>query len=69
MLNKILSWGDNDKMDIKQLSWKLVMLLALASAGRASELGMLNCSHMRKQRSIFNFDLPKLNKTCKQGSS
>lgn len=68
VLSKILSWGDNDKMNIKQLSWKLVMLLALASAGRASELGMLNCSHMRKQGSIINFDLPKLTKTCKQGS-
>ena len=67
-LNKMLSWGDNDKMDIKQLSWKLVMLLALASAGRASELGMLNCSYMRKQESIINCDLPKLTKTCKQGS-
>ena len=68
VLNKILSWDDNEKMGVKKLSWKLVMLLALASAGRASELCMLNCSHMRKQGSVINFDLPKLTKTCKQGS-
>ncbi|CAC5393416.1 unnamed protein product [Mytilus coruscus] len=37
VLNEILSWGTNQALDIKHLSWKLVMLLALSSAGRASE--------------------------------
>jgi hypothetical protein len=38
VLSEISSWGTNDDLDIKSLSWKLTMLLALASAGRSSEL-------------------------------
>ena len=64
VLNEIISWGTNESMAIKLLSWKLVMLLALSSAGRASELGMLNCKYLRQQGSIMTFELPKLTKTC-----
>ncbi|CAC5406722.1 unnamed protein product [Mytilus coruscus] len=67
-LNEILSWGTNQALDIKHLSWKLVMLLALSSAGRASEIGMLNCKYMKQQGSQILFELPKLTKTCRPGS-
>ena len=68
VLNEILSWGKNKEMDIKLLSWKLVMLLALTSAGRSSELGMLNCNYMKQQGSKIFFDLTKHTKTCRPGS-
>ncbi|CAC5404629.1 unnamed protein product [Mytilus coruscus] len=68
VLNEILSWGSNQASDIKHLSWKLVMLLALSSAGIASEIGMLNCKYMKQQGSQILFDLPKLTKTCRPGS-
>ncbi|CAG2255355.1 unnamed protein product [Mytilus edulis] len=62
------SAGPNEALDIKHLSWKLVMLLALYSAGRASEIGMLNCKYMKQQGSQVLFELPKLTKTCRPGS-
>lgn len=68
VLNEIVSWGPNEALDIKHLSWKLVMLLALSSAGRASEIGMLNCKYMKQQGSQVLFELPKLTKTCRPGS-
>jgi len=67
VLNEILSWGDNDVLTIKLLTWKLVMLLALASAGRSSELSLLNCNCMKQQGSFIYFELPKHTKTCRPG--
>ena len=68
VLPEISSWGTNDDLDIKFLSWKLTMLLALASAGRASELNSLNCKFMKQQGSFIHFELPIHTKTCRPGS-
>ena len=67
VLNEILSWGDNDVLTIKLLTWKLVMLLALASEGGSSELSLLNCNCMQQQCSFIYFELPKHTKTCRPG--
>ena len=68
VLPEISSWGTNDDLDIKFLSWKLTMLLALASAGRASELNSLNCKFMKQQGSFIHFELPIHTKPCRPGS-
>jgi hypothetical protein len=44
------------------------MLLALASAGRSSELNSLNCKYMKLQDSFIHFELPIHTKTCRSGS-
>lgn len=53
VLDEILSWGSNSQLDIKFLSWKLVMLVALASAGISSEISYLNCKYMKQQGRIY----------------
>jgi hypothetical protein len=47
---------------------KLTMLLALASAGRSSELNSLNCKYMKLQDSFIHFELTIHTKTCRSGS-
>ena len=40
----ISSWGNNDSLSLKQLSWKTAMLLALTRPSRSADL-----SHLMKQ--------------------
>ena len=68
VLKEISSWGKNEVLHIKLLSYKLTMLLALSSAGRASELCMLNLKYKKHQGSSISFELRKRTKTCRPGS-
>ena len=53
----------------KMLSLKLVMLLALAAASRASEICHLDIRYLNKHDSGYTFTLTKLTKTRKPGSN
>ena len=44
------------------------MLLALASAGRSSEINSFICTYMKLQDSFIHFELPIHTKTCRSGS-
>ena len=57
----------NDKLSIKELTHKLTMLLALTSAGRASELQSLNTKYMQHKGTTIHFTLEKPSKTTRQG--
>ena len=57
----------NDKLSIKELTHKLTMLLALTSAGRASELQNLNTKYMQHKGTTIHFTLEKPSKTTRQG--
>ncbi|CAN7982324.1 unnamed protein product, partial [Ixodes hexagonus] len=50
------SLGPNDDLSLRQLTYKLVMLLALTSAGRAADLCMLSTSSIRKLPSGWETD-------------
>lgn len=64
VLDEILSWGSSSQLDIKLLSWKLVMLVALASACRSSAISYLNCKYMKQQGPNILFELPRGTKIC-----
>ncbi|XP_040065750.1 uncharacterized protein LOC115308775 [Ixodes scapularis] len=57
------SWGPNKDLSLKTLSSKLAMLLALASAGRTSDLCMLSTCHIQKQSTGWELALSGLRKT------
>ena len=67
VLNLIALWGDNSNMSLKLLSHKLVMLLSLASAGRASEINKLHLDYMCDKGDHVIFKIPSLTKTSKVG--
>ena len=45
VLNHLASWGENQALSLKQLTWKLAMLLALCSASRSSDLSEFSVCH------------------------
>ena len=47
VLLHISSWGGNDSLSLKQLSWKTTMLLALTRPSRPADLSQLNLSGKR----------------------
>ncbi|XP_040066984.1 uncharacterized protein LOC120840475 [Ixodes scapularis] len=57
------SWGPNKDLSLKTLSSKLAMLLALASAGRTSDLCLLSTCHIQKQSTGWELALSGLRKT------
>ncbi|KAM7312995.1 uncharacterized protein ISCGN_002916 [Ixodes scapularis] len=57
------SWGPNKDLSLKMLTSKLAMLLALASAGRTSDLCLLSTCHIRKQSAGWELGLSGLRKT------
>ena len=70
VLKEISSWGKMKFLHIKLLSYKITMLLALSSAGRASEFCMLNLKYKKKhQGSSISFELPRRTKSCRLGST
>ena len=52
-------------ISIKELTFKLTVLLALTAASRASEISYLDINFMRKSPSCYVFSFPKLTKTCR----
>ena len=59
---------ETNLLDIKMLTFKLTMLLALTSASRASEICQLSLQYMRKTTSDYSFTLAKPTKVHKPGS-
>lgn len=57
------SWGPNRDLDLKTLTRKLTMLLALTSAGRTSDLCLLSTRLIGKQSGGWKFRLEGLRKT------
>lgn len=68
LLKFIEKMGDNNNISLKMLSCKLVALLALTSAGRASELNQLNVKFMSNSETCISFKMSKPTKTCKPGN-
>lgn len=48
VLETIKSWGENKDMNRKNITYKVTMLLALASGSRCSELASLDTRYMKK---------------------
>nr|XP_022306049.1 uncharacterized protein LOC111112656 [Crassostrea virginica] len=68
LLGFIENLGANKDLCLKTLSCKLVALLALTSAGRASELNQLNVKSMSDLGDCISFKLSRPTKTCKPGN-
>ena len=69
VLQHLRSWGNNASLGRKQLSLKLVMLMALANASRCSELHALYIERMRFSVRGVTFSLVELTKTSKPGTN
>ncbi|XP_046583872.1 uncharacterized protein LOC124291013 [Haliotis rubra] len=69
VLGAIKGWGDNANLSDKLLTGKLAMLLALTSAGRASELQQLDTRYMCIKDDRVTFHLTKRTKTCRPGKT
>ena len=69
VLEYIISLGDNGELALKQLTYKLTMLLALACAGRSSDLHAFDIRFMNLDEEKVIFNLAKLTKSRKKGSS
>ena len=59
VLRMLMDWGPASTLDRVRVTWRLTMLLALASARRASDLTLMHVgeAHMFKSRSIWRFSL------------
>lgn len=69
VLGTIKSLGTDEDMDIKSLTCKLAMLMALTSPCRGSELSKTKISRMTKERGRVVFQLDSVTKTTKPGKS
>ena len=67
VLTYILSLGDNSQLALKQLTLKLAMLLALACAGRSSDLTAFDIRYMNLSEDKVSFTLAKLTKSRRRG--
>jgi len=67
VLSYIHSRGDNSSLSNKLLTLRLSMLLALASAGRSSDLKTLDIQRMAITDNSISFELGKLTKSRKRG--
>ena len=67
VLSYICSLGPNDTLSDKQLTQKLSMLLALASAGRSSDIRALDLNYMTVSEGAITFELGKLTKSRRNG--
>ena len=61
------SWGNTDKISCKELTYKLVALMALTSASRVSGLHHLDIRYMSKINNNYIFKFHKLHKSWKKG--
>ena len=67
VLSYIHSLGENSSLSNKCLTLKLSMLLALASAGRSSDLRALDIRYMTRNDNSINFELGVLTKSRRKG--
>ena len=67
VLAYIKSLGDNKHLALKQLTLKLTMLLALACAGRSSDLRAFDTQFMRLEENRVVFSLGLLTKSRRRG--
>ena len=67
VLSYIHSLGENSSLSNKCLTLKLSMLLALASAGRSSDLRSLDIQYMTINDNSINFELGVLTKSRRKG--
>ena len=67
VLNHICTLGCDINLSVKQLTLKLSMLLALASAGRSSDLRALDLRFMTVKEGSIVFELGRLTKSRKKG--
>ena len=67
VLSYIHSLGENSSLSNKCLTLKLSMLLALASAGRSSDLRALDIRYMTINDNSINFELGVLTKSRRKG--
>ena len=63
----IFSWGNNDSLSLKQLSWKTAMLLALTRPSRSVDLSQLNLSGKQYKPAGVAFTPSSLAKQSRQG--
>ena len=67
VLDHMCTLGCDANLSEKQLTLKLSMLLALASAGRSSDLRALDLRYMTVKESCIVFELGRLTKSRKKG--
>ena len=67
VLNYLSSLGTGDKLTLKLLSMKLLMLTALVSAQRGQSLHMLDIRFMKEGETQFEFLLPEHIKQSRRG--
>ena len=67
VLEHIRSLGGNSDLSLKQLSYKLVVLLALSNASRASEIHALDIRYLSRNENGATFTITKLTKTAQPG--
>ena len=68
VLDVLRSWGTYDQLSLSRLSHKLVLLLALAKAPRASEIRMLSALHMQQKPDGIILSLLEPTKTQHHGT-
>ena len=69
VLKYIKNLGKNSDLSNRLLSHKLVLLLALASAGRSLNLAALDVNYMRSTSEGIHFALAKLTKSRERGQA
>jgi hypothetical protein len=69
VLRMFKAWGQNDVLDLKQLSHKLAMLLAITSLHRGMELHLLNTCRMNIFSDRVEFVIVETLKHSKQGKT
>lgn len=67
VLNFLLKLGDNEHLSLKNLSFKTVMLCALASPRRVSELAALTLATVVKKPDHWHFPIPGMTKNRRIG--
>jgi integrase len=67
VLDALLAWGSTVDLELRELTLKTAMLLALCSPNRVSELASLRLSCMTRSSGSFSFFFPELTKTKKIG--
>ena len=68
VLNSILAWGENDKLSLTKLTWKLAMLMSLSAASRCSEMSYLDLNQAYPNPKGIEFLLPRHKKNNKYSS-
>ena len=67
VLSYLETMEDLDCLSFKELTLKTVMLMALASADRASDLQLLDIRYMQQQGDTVKFVVAGLSKTRRSG--